>query len=232
MKVVKVCRNFTETPSFLRETNPYILSEKESSDLELKTHLFNQATQNFPLSLGIEASKKARSFTLENRNDLTYGEVNFRSLAEVIYCLESRHGANLEQKVFYDLGSGTGKAVVAASLLKNFRKSVGIELLDPLYQISLEMQQALERVCSSKVEFFLGDMFELGWSEADLILVNSTCMSMELINKIADYSVKPGTWGITLSKSFNSSKWKQVDYSFKPMSWGTATVYMHQRVQD
>ena len=42
--------------------------------------------------------------------------------------------------IFYDLGSGTGKAVIAAALMHNFAVCCGIELLEGLHTISLEIQ--------------------------------------------------------------------------------------------
>ena len=38
------------------------------------------------------------------------------------------------------MGSGTGKAVVAAAILHNFERCIGIELLDSLYRLSLDLK--------------------------------------------------------------------------------------------
>ena len=40
---------------------------------------------------------------------------------------------------FYDLGSGSGKMVVAAAMLHNFDLCCGIECLEGLYSISFDM---------------------------------------------------------------------------------------------
>jgi len=42
--------------------------------------------------------------------------------------------------VFYDLGSGAGKGVLAASLLHPFDKCCGIELLESLHEMGLELK--------------------------------------------------------------------------------------------
>ena len=44
--------------------------------------------------------------------------------------------------IFYDIGSGTGKPALAAALLHDFDQVNGIEILDGLYRISLEIQGA------------------------------------------------------------------------------------------
>ncbi len=55
-----------------------------------------------------------------------YGEILFFPFADILRSIASELPSNA---IFYDLGSGTGKAVLAASLLYPFSKVVGIELL-------------------------------------------------------------------------------------------------------
>jgi hypothetical protein len=42
--------------------------------------------------------------------------------------------------IFYDLGSGAGKGVIAASLLHPFDRCTGIEFLESLHKMSLELK--------------------------------------------------------------------------------------------
>jgi hypothetical protein len=46
--------------------------------------------------------------------------------------------------VFYDLGSGVGKAVIAASLMYNFTSCCGIEILESLHRGSKWVLEAYE----------------------------------------------------------------------------------------
>ena len=48
---------------------------------------------------------------------------------------------NINEGLFYDLGSGTGKAVLAMSLMHKFKKCIGIEYLDNLIQLSQGIKQ-------------------------------------------------------------------------------------------
>ena len=41
--------------------------------------------------------------------------------------------------VFYDLGSGTGKPVLAAMILHDFTECVGVEYLEGLFSVSQEL---------------------------------------------------------------------------------------------
>ena len=69
----------------------------------------------------------------------TYGEVTPEGFSKILSDADVKSGG-----YFYDLGSGTGKAVVLASLFGNFSKLVGIEIIKNLYEnchISLDRKQ-------------------------------------------------------------------------------------------
>src|SRR5882672_8410020 len=62
-------------------------------------------------------------------DDFVYGEIEFPSFYLLLEKTKPQAG-----QVFYDLGSGSGKAVFAAALAFDFSKACGIELLPGLYQ--------------------------------------------------------------------------------------------------
>ena len=45
---------------------------------------------------------------------------------------------------FFDLGSGVGKGIIGATLLHDFDKCIGIEILDSLNKMALELKQIYE----------------------------------------------------------------------------------------
>ena len=65
--------------------------------------------------------------------DLTYGDVPIPAVANVLCAVSPRQGT-----IFYDLGSGVGRGVIAAALLHRFSHCVGIELLTDLHAATLE----------------------------------------------------------------------------------------------
>lgn len=86
-------------------------------------------------------SKKERfgsAALLGNRN-LAYGEITYTTLHKIVTWIERAFGCKISGK-FCDLGSGTGKGMVAAGLLNRFDKISGIELLDGLYYESLRIK--------------------------------------------------------------------------------------------
>ena len=69
------------------------------------------------------------SLNLTHNKSLIYGEVDFASFYTVLRKINAAPG-----QVFYDLGSGTGKAVFAARITQDFSKCIGIEILSKLHQ--------------------------------------------------------------------------------------------------
>ena len=53
---------------------------------------------------------------------------------------------------FYDLGSGTGKPVIAMSLIFHFKRLIGIEYLENLFRLSLEIKKTYDRTIRDKFE--------------------------------------------------------------------------------
>ena len=66
-----------------------------------------------------------------------------------------------------------------------FDNCLGIEMLDNLFQQSLLMKQEYEKTQNKpKFEVYGGDMLDdkdLDWSNADLVLANSTCFDQDLM---------------------------------------------------
>lgn len=150
---------------------------------------------------------------------------------------------------FYDLGSGTGKAVIALSLMHPFNKCVGIEYIENLHRLSLYIKNRYEKGIKevfernkdlinftdiNKIQFIQGDFLKQNWEETSLMFANSTCFSAELMTKIGDKAnreCKSGTIIITFTKKLNSlnSDWK-IELGFRRlMTWGIATVYVYRR---
>ena len=122
--------------------------------------------EEFPSEFGKSISKKEREEKKLYISTLIYGEIDFDSFGISIdihilcilisvnlagICIQKikqiygkpNVGASGAQGVlqgrgglFYDLGSGIGRAVIAAAVLHNFDVCTGIEILDGLHQAS------------------------------------------------------------------------------------------------
>lgn len=187
-----------------------------------------------------QLSRLARSSYKSSTGDLTYGEVTFSSLANILCKDLVRHGVELKGS-FYDLGSGSGRGVIAAALLGHFNRVCGIEMLNELHQASVEVQEVYEAKIApklsldsnQKVEFLKGNLLGVDWHDASVIFINSTCFSGPLMAKISKKAnkLKPGACIVTLSQRLSSPHYELVESKIYPMSWGDATAHIHIRRQ-
>mmetsp|Transcript_19293 Transcript_19293/g.38544 ORF Transcript_19293/g.38544 Transcript_19293/m.38544 type:complete len:271 (-) Transcript_19293:16-828(-) len=219
--------------------------------------IYEAAFADHPVSVGKAVSKKEREETKQNASTLVYGEINFEAFALAMEKVKHRYGRPNEYHsgaegimqapggVFYDIGSGTGKPVIAAIVLHNFARAIGIEYLEGLHVTSLEVLQRwdsevryqLDYENPTEVEFIHGDAtdFEVkDWSDGDVLFANSTCFDAPLMEAIAARaaSLKKGTFFITLTKRLPSDHFEVLEHEVHQMSWGSATVYIQQKTTD
>ena len=114
------------------------------------------------------------------RDGIQYGEVSAASFAR---CLE--WVTPVAGEVFYDLGSGTGKAVLTAAALHPLAAAYGIEIQPRLHEAALAARRAFEAIegaslRAGRVTLQCGDAFaeDAAWPEtADLVFCTTTCIS-------------------------------------------------------
>lgn len=171
----------------------------------------------------------------ESIKDLLYGEVPFVTLEEIIKKVDPN-----KDGVFFDLGSGTGRIVIAAHLLCNFRKSVGVELLEGLHQKACEVKQEFENYVvpkipnydqSRKINFINASILDVDLREADFIFMNHPFKDRELFAKLEEKLVrelKSGTKIVTIIRKLENSKIKFIDSKKFNFSWGESTAHFHE----
>ena len=159
-------------------------------------------------------------------------------------------GKNILNGNFYDLGSGTGKGVLAFALLRPFTKCIGIEFLENLFTLSNEMKFYYEKNIEdiflanenlfedfykhNTLTFINGDFLKENWNDASIILANSTCFSQELMTKIAikaNNDCKKGTIIITFTKKLIAlnNQWQHFKSFKRLMTWGIATIFIYRK---
>lgn len=165
------------------------------------------------------------------QSEFTYGEVEFEHLIALLDLCQPTPGS-----VFWDLGSGSGKCLVAAALLYPHFSSVnGVEYLPKLYELSTTVVSQLQSTCPTPlpaIHIVHGDMLETDWSDADLIFTSSICFPMELIQGMLQLAkkLKKGTKFITL-RSFPPNDVFEVRHSLKvKMTWGKTVLYILEKV--
>lgn len=164
--------------------------------------------------------------------ELVYGEIDFESFIALLTLCQPQ-----ADTIFYDLGSGTGKAVLACAMVFNVQKSLGIELLPSLYNCSQAQQQrlaALPAYCHQEktIEFKLGNFLSMPIGDATIVFINSTAFFADHWQKISAHleDVQPGTYIISTSKVLLSDKFAVRRTTLVKMSWGLAKVFIQQRI--
>lgn len=166
----------------------------------------------------------------------TYGEVTFDSFQEIL-----KQVRPVEGSVFYDLGSGTGKAVILSSLLAPFGKLVGVEIIEELVTASQKVLAEYEEFIihspfivrkMPRITFVHGDFKHLDFSDADVIYLNATCLDNEIGNPLFRQKLEAlpvGTQIITNSLPVYSAYYTNTSIGELKFSWGNATVYLHRK---
>ena len=145
-------------------------------------------------------------------------------MAYIYEYIKHFYSNSINNGVFYDLGSGTGKPVIAMSLMHKFKKLTGIEYLENLIKLSNGIKNNYNQTIKEKfaknknllsfdtpntIEFIQGDFLKKNWEDASVIFANSTCFSLDMINKIAkkvNKECKKGTIIITFTEKLNKLK--------------------------
>eukprot|EP00239_Pterosperma_sp_CCMP1384_P006223 CAMPEP_0197854014 /NCGR_PEP_ID=MMETSP1438-20131217/23880_1 /TAXON_ID=1461541 /ORGANISM="Pterosperma sp., Strain CCMP1384" /LENGTH=276 /DNA_ID=CAMNT_0043468623 /DNA_START=362 /DNA_END=1192 /DNA_ORIENTATION=+ len=180
----------------------------------------------------------------ENKK-FVYGEISLITLA---YCLHTYCSAS-NMKNFYDLGSGNGRAVIAAAMQNlNFEKLVGVELLTGMHvmaekaltQYNHEVRPVLgedgdDLRRRSEVSFVNGDFTDFDkscdWSDGDVILCVSTCFPVELlaqIETIASRVLKPGSIVITITKELKGDNFELLEKFKRMQGWGPSWMFVYR----
>lgn len=191
--------------------------------------------QSCSLERGKAVSKAEREEkSLHGNKSLIYGEVEFNSFARVLRKISPQPGTK-----FYDLGSGTGKAVFVARFLYDFDSCNGIEILEGLHNAGIEVvhrynryfKQLLLHTTDNDVVLKHGSILDLDWSDGDLIFANSTCFDENLMGRVSELAerLKPGSFVVTFTKGLESPAFEVMERKRYRMSWGPATVFIHRR---
>ena len=195
--------------------------------LNLKKHqlIFNEL---FSKVDGFTLSQEARNAF--DAMEYTYGEIDFISFIALISLAHPNTNT-----VFYDLGSGTGKAVFACAMVFDIKKSCGIELFSPLHQAALSLQDDLQNYAdyqskSKTIHLINHNFLHVDFNDATLIFINATALFGEtwttLIQRLEH--TNPCSIIITTSKKLNSNVFILLRSVTVQMSWGLVEAHIHQ----
>lgn len=201
--------------------------------IETTNFILNQLFSNVN---GYELSSVGKkNLGLEKEKSLTYGEVIVESMVDILDAV----GGPL-RGTFYDLGSGTGKAVLLAALLGNFDRVIGIEIVPELHAASVKMRDEyyafvkphLPEAKHHTIDFILADILTHDFSDGDVVFVQSTCFPEELMAAVERKleKLKVGAKTVSLSRPIASHSFVVEISGRCRLGWGEATVYIQRKV--
>ena len=207
-----------------------------------KTSVLACNTAKLELELGAGARQKKESYRGEAADSLTYGEVDFKELCKVLIRTVSFGKGG----VFYDLGSGPGTGVALATLLHDFDKVVGIELLHGLHKIGVQVVQRLDRFrrarshqytmrTEQEVRVVRSDLRLYDWSDATLCYCTLTCFDENLRRDLAMLAQRCQVGTVFVTTSFPllfTDHYEEVAMSYCHMGWGWCKVYTQIKVKE
>lgn len=185
---------------------------------------------------GFNIDDSERKLVTDKGGSPVYGEIKYDSLQTVLNDLNIK-----STDVFYDLGSGVGKATIQAYLNFPFKKAVGVELSPTRSNNAEKIKKQLEAKGlikkNRKLEFHQGDIGEYNINDATVIYMCSTCYPTELMNKLAQNfsKLKPGLIVISLKSIPEYEKFglKLVKEYSLPMTWSEGSpvhVYKLEKI--
>lgn len=181
---------------------------------------------------GYEVSIEAQNQYQGEAQSFIYGELPFETCQNIINQIQPK-----DNGVFFDLGSGTGRIVMTAHLLHNFRKSIGVELLDGLHNKACKIKNTFEqallppiqnKLAGNELQFLKANIFDVNLSEADLVFINHPFKDDQLFEKLENKLIaelKPGTKVVTIIRHLRNPAFKTLGNKIYKFSWGNSTAH-------
>lgn len=151
------------------------------------------------------------------KEEYIYGEIEILSFADLLAVCNPKKGAT-----FYDLGSGTGKAVIAASLLHDWQLCCGIELVEALHATALQCLQRIDTIKHAPIHFINNSFFDIDLGKANVVFINASAFWDDFYERLVNMlcQLPSGTHVIITSHRLPTSHFNEIYWEKTLMSWG------------
>ncbi len=162
-----------------------------------------------------------------------YGEIDWLGFYQLLQ--EAQVNQNDD---FFDLGSGTGKAVFAASVLGGVDHSTGVELIPELNEAAhIVWQQFTHQADAIDVDpnmllFINDDFHNVDLDTATLIFINATAYTHEQWRDIVGLLDKTaaGTRFIITSHTLPTQQYRLLNSGRTVMNWGLVNYHIYVKI--
>ena len=175
---------------------------------------------------GFHLSKLAR--TNSDAMEYVYGEIDCLSFIALLSLTNPN-----QDTVFYDLGSGLGKTVLACAMIFNIKKSCGIELFSTLDTAAKQQLNQLKKLkpyqsMTERVVFICGNFMTTNFDDATHIYINATGYfgeTWDILNTCLE-QLPTTPIIITTTKPLKSGPFQIVRQTRAQMSWGIVDAFI------
>lgn len=169
--------------------------------------IFDEVFAEYPANkVKLASIQERKDQGKEEDQSLTYGELDFKTVNNLITMLKNQHTRLYAGTgIFLDLGSGCGKACVAAALSHQFEKVIGIETMECLDAAAQKANEKYKEATLSgdpppekpEIQFIKGDFvadlaasLEPFASQIAVCVAVATCFGPEQLNALATLADK------------------------------------------
>ncbi|MGV3740428.1 MAG: methyltransferase [Gammaproteobacteria bacterium] len=199
------------------------------NQLQIKKHLtvLNRVSAAID---GFQLSRAARQNT--DAYEYVYGEIDTQSFIALLSLIHPDSST-----VFYDLGSGTGKTVLACAMVFDIKKACGVELFSTLNEAATQQLEQLKNIqnyecIDTKISFVCDDFLNVPLTEATVIYVAATGLFgdtwIDLNQRLEQLWQRP--FIITTTKKLLSPQFQILHQTRVQMSWGIVDAYIQKFV--
>lgn len=182
-------------------------------------------------------SHKDRQALNKQDENFTYGEIDCLAFMTL---LEQTHPQSGD--IFFDLGSGSGKAVMTAALAFDFDQSIGVELLPGLCELARQrIQKAASLITTcpdilasrlQRIQIINQDFMQIDLTKCTILFVNATCLSDTIWKNLQQHFLQlpVGSRVIVTTKEIILDVFQLTSQSRTLMSWGLNTTRIYVRI--
>jgi len=176
----------------------------------------------------------------DSKHSLIYGELTNNGATELVNIFNKFKPIKtypVEQRTFYDLGSGIGRIVFLIANLVPGLISKGIELVKGRHENAVKAYNKLsDSSLKKRVEFINGSFLDIPLQDAAWIYIANLCFSNEIkieLTKKLETEIRPNTLIACLSTfNFNKDIYEYLGNYKIPMSWNNSgsNVYLYRNI--
>ena len=175
----------------------------------------------------------------KEKYNTTYGEITLAGIEKLIHVYRKSYPLSkypLDQRTFYDLGSGIGKNVMmVASLVPEFHAK-GIEIVKDRHDKAMSVYHKYNSPSKARIIFINGSLYDYSIHDAAWIFISNLCFSEDMNDLLVDKLEKEARRNTLIACSVqlpckNTSTIHFLQKVIIPMTWNSdSDVFLYKKL--